>query len=123
MIIFATKLSQSPNKVLTKAGFNDLIHEMIKINQDRSLLKQLRKEITRHMLALSEKYASECCMSSLVVYSSLFHSINDDSSESGYSSDQVFSLTDDTADSDWQLSEKNVLVQDLDIQLQTLPLS
>jgi hypothetical protein len=74
------------------------------------------------MLALSEKYASECCMNSLVVYPSLFHSINDDSSESGYSSDQGFSSTNDTADSDWQLSEKNVLVQDLDIQFQTLPL-
>jgi hypothetical protein len=53
------------------------------------------------MLALSEKYASECCMNSLVVYPSLFHLINDNSSESGYSSDQVFSSMDDTADSDW----------------------
>ncbi len=77
----------------------------IKNNQDWSLLKQLQKEITRLMLALSEKYASECCMSSSVVYPSLFHSINDDSSESDYFSDQVFSSTDDTADSDWQLSE------------------
>ncbi len=59
---------------------------------------------------------------SLVVYLSLFHSINDNSSESGYSSDQVFSSTYNTADSDWQLSEKNVLVQDLDIQFQMLPL-
>ncbi len=58
------------------------------------------------MLALSEKDASECCMNSLVVYPSLFFSTNDNSSESGYSSDQVFSSTDDTADSDWQLSEK-----------------
>jgi hypothetical protein len=73
---------------------------MIKNNQDQSLLKQLRKEITRLMLALSEKYASECCMNSLIVYPSLFHSTNDDSSESGYSSDQVFSSTDGTADSD-----------------------
>jgi hypothetical protein len=61
-------------------------------------------------------------MDSLVVYPSLFHSINDDSSESGYSNNQVFSSTDDTADSDWQLTEKNVLVQDLVIQFQTLPL-
>ncbi len=122
MILYVAKLSQSPNKVLTKAGFNNLIHEMIKNIQDWSLLKQLRKVITRLMLALSEKYASECCMNSLVVYPSLFHSINDNSSESGYSSDHVFSSTDDTADSDWQLSEKNVLVQDLVIQFQTLPL-
>jgi hypothetical protein len=55
VILYAAKLSQSPNKVLTKAGFNNLIHEMIKNNQDWSLLKQLRKEITRLMLALSEK--------------------------------------------------------------------
>ena len=122
MILYQAKLSQYPNKVLTKTDFNDLIHEMIKNNQDHSLLKQLQKKITRLMLALSEKYASECCMNSLVVYPSLFHSINDNSSESGYSSDQAFSSTDDTADSDWQLSEKNVLVQDLDIQCQTLPL-
>ncbi len=61
-------------------------------------------------------------MDSLVVYPSLFHSINDNSSESGYSSNQVFSSMDDTADSDWQLSEKNVLVQDQVIQFQTLPL-
>ncbi len=106
MILYVAKLSQSPDKVLTKAGFNDLIHEMIKNNQDWSLLKQLRKEITRLMLVLSQKYASECCMNSMVVYPSLFHSINDNSSESGYSSDQVFSSTDDTADSDWQLGEK-----------------
>jgi hypothetical protein len=61
-------------------------------------------------------------MNSLVVYPSLFRSINDNSSEFGYSSDEVFSSTDDTADSDWQHSEKNVLVQDLDIQFQMLPL-
>jgi hypothetical protein len=37
VILYAAKLSQSPNKVLTKAGFKDLIHEMIKNNQDWSL--------------------------------------------------------------------------------------
>jgi hypothetical protein len=122
VILHAAKLFQYPNNKLTKAGFNDLIHEIIKNNEDWSLLKQLRQEMTRLMLALSEKYASECCMNSLVVYPSLFHSINVYSSESGYSSDQVFSSKDDTADSEWQLSKKNVLVQDLDIQFQTLPL-
>jgi hypothetical protein len=80
---------------------------MIKNNQDQSLSKQLRKEITRLLLALSEKYSSECCMDSLIIYPSLFHSINEESCESGYSSNRVFSWTDDTADSDWQLSEKN----------------
>jgi hypothetical protein len=67
VVLYAAKLAQSPKKVLTKSGFNYLIHEMIKNNQDWSRLKQLQKEITRLMLALSEKYASECCMNSLVV--------------------------------------------------------
>jgi hypothetical protein len=66
VILYAAKLSQSPNKLLTKAGFNNLIHEMIKNNEDQSFLKQLQKEITRLMLALSEKYASECCMNSFL---------------------------------------------------------
>jgi hypothetical protein len=55
VVLHAAKLAQSPKKVLTKSGFDDLIHEMIKNNQDWSLIKQLRKEITRLMLALSEK--------------------------------------------------------------------
>ncbi len=40
-------------------------------------------------------------MNTLVIYPSLFHSIDEESSESGYSSSQVFSSMDDTADSDW----------------------
>jgi len=42
----------------------------------------------------------------LVVYPSLFHSINDDSSESGYSSNQLSSSSNITADFDWQLRRK-----------------
>jgi hypothetical protein len=55
VILYVAKISQNPNKVLTKAGFNNLIHEMIENNQDWSFLKQLLKEIIRLMLALSEK--------------------------------------------------------------------
>jgi hypothetical protein len=51
---YAAKLSQFPKKILTKSGIDGLIHEMIKNNQDWSLLNQLRKEITSLMLALSE---------------------------------------------------------------------
>ncbi len=123
MVLYAAKLAQFPKKVLTKSGIDGLIHEMIKNNQDWSLLNQLQKEITSLMLALSEKYSSECFNDSLVVYPSLFHSIKDDSSEPGHSSNQVSSSTSDTADSDWQLSKKKVLVQDLVNQSQTLSLN
>jgi hypothetical protein len=58
------------------------------------------------MLALSKKFSSDCSMNTLVIYPSLFHSIIEESSDFGYSSSQVFSLMDDTADSDWQLSKK-----------------
>jgi hypothetical protein len=43
---------------------------------------------------------------SLVDYPSVFHSINDNTSDVGYPSNQASSLTDDTADSDWQQSEE-----------------
>jgi hypothetical protein len=42
----------------------------------------------------------------MVDYPSVFHSINDDSSDVGYSSSQASSSTDDTADSDWQQTEE-----------------
>jgi hypothetical protein len=58
------------------------------------------------MLVLSEKYSSECYIDSLLDYPSEFHSINNDSSYFGYSSNQVSSLTNDTADSDWQQTEE-----------------
>jgi hypothetical protein len=57
------------------------------------------------MLALLEKYSSEDSNDTLVVHPSLFDSIKDDSSESGYSSKQVFSLSNDSSESDWQLSQ------------------
>ena len=78
---------------------------MIKANEDSSYLKQLQKDITSLMLVLSEKYSSECFIDSLIDYPSAFHSINDDSSDFGYSSNQASSSTNDTADYDWQHSE------------------
>jgi hypothetical protein len=53
-----------------------------------------------------EKYSSEHFIDSLVDYPSVFHSINNNTSNFGYSSNQASSLTDDTADSDWQQSEE-----------------
>jgi hypothetical protein len=119
VVLCAAKLAQSSTSVLTKSGFDDLINDMIKNNQDQWLLKQLRNEITRFMLALSKKFSSDCSMNTLVNYPSLFHSINEESSESGYSSSQVFSSMDDTVDSDWQLSKKNVFLQYMVLQNQT----
>jgi hypothetical protein len=79
---------------------------MIKTNEDRLCLMQLQKDITSLMLVLSEKYSSECFIDSLVEYPSVFHSINDDSSDFGYSSNQASSLTNGTADFDWQQTEE-----------------
>ena len=55
---------------------------------------------------LLEKYSSESFIDSLVDYPSVFHSISDDSSDFGYSSNQASSLTKDTSDSDWQQTEE-----------------
>jgi hypothetical protein len=64
------------------------------------------KRLTSLMVVLSEKYSSECFIDSLVDYPSVFHSISDDSSDFGYSSNQASSLTKDTSDSDWQQTEE-----------------
>jgi hypothetical protein len=75
-MLYAAKLVQSAEDVLTKTGLCKLLHEMIKNNEDRSCLKQLRKDITSLMLVLLEKYTSEHFIDSLVDYPSvLFHSI------------------------------------------------
>jgi hypothetical protein len=104
VVLNAANLAQLSPRVLTKSGIENLIHEMIQKNQDRSLLNHLRNEITSLILALSQKKSSWCFDDALVIYPSLFHSINDNSSKSGYSSNQLSSST--TADSDWQLREK-----------------
>jgi hypothetical protein len=43
VILYAAKLVQSAEDVLTKTGICKLLHEMIKTNEDRSCLKQLQK--------------------------------------------------------------------------------
>ncbi len=106
VILYAAKLVHSAEDALTKTGICKLLHEMIKPNEDRLRLKQLRKDITSCMLVLSEKYSSECFIDSLVDYPSVFHSINDYSSDFSHSSKQASSSTDDTADSDWQQTEE-----------------
>jgi hypothetical protein len=107
VILYVAKLVQECHKkVLTKSDIENLIHDMIIQNQDRSLVNELRKEITRLVLTLSQKYSAECFNDSLAVYPSLFNSINDDSSDSSITSGQLTSSTFDTAYSDWQLSRK-----------------
>jgi hypothetical protein len=68
VILYAAKLVQSAEDVLTKIGICKLLHEMIKTNEDRSCLKQLQKDIINLMLVLSENYSSECFFDSLVDY-------------------------------------------------------
>ncbi len=58
------------------------------------------------MPVLLEKYSSGCFIDSLVDYPCVFHSINDNTSDFGYSSNQASSSTNDTVDSDWQQSEE-----------------
>ena len=106
VILYAAKLVQSAEDVLTKTGLGKLLHDMIKTNEDRSCLKQLRKDITSLMLVLLEKYSFECFVDSLVDYPSVFHSINNGSSDFGHSSNQASSSTKDTSDSDWQQTEE-----------------
>ncbi len=73
MLIYAAKLVRSPEKVLTNSGINILIHDMIQTNQDQSLLKQMRNEITSLMSTLLEKYSSvDSIKDTVVVYPSLF---------------------------------------------------
>ena len=84
MVIYAAELARLPEKVLTNSGIDNLIYDMIQTNHDESLLKQMQNEITSLMLALSEKYSSDDIKDTLVVHPSLFDSIKDDTSESGY---------------------------------------
>jgi hypothetical protein len=45
VVFNAANLAQLSPRVLTKSGIENLIHEMIQKNQDRSLLNHLRYEI------------------------------------------------------------------------------
>ncbi len=106
VILYAAKLVQSAEDIVTKTGTCKLLHKIIKTNEDMSCLKQLRKDTTCLMLVLSEKYSFECFIDSLVDYPSVFHSINNGSSDFGHSSNQASSSTKDTSDSDWQQTEE-----------------
>jgi hypothetical protein len=105
MVIYAAELARFPEKVLSNSGIDNLIHDMIQKNHDPSLVKQMRNEITSLMQALSEKYSSDDIKDTLVVHPSPFDSIKDNSSESGYSSKHVSSSSNDSSDSDWQVSQ------------------
>jgi hypothetical protein len=70
------------------------------------MFKAATKRYNKSHAFLLEKYSSECFIDSLVDYPSVFHSINEDTSDFGCSSNQASSLTHDTADSDWQQSEE-----------------
>ncbi len=52
VILYAAKLVQSAEDVVTKTGICKLLHEMFKTNEDRSCLKQLQKDITSLTLVL-----------------------------------------------------------------------
>jgi hypothetical protein len=54
------------------------------------------------MHELSRKYSSVCVHDSQIIYPSIFHSSQDDSSECGDSSKQVLVSTDDSATSIWR---------------------
>ncbi len=86
VILYAAKLVQSAQDILTKTGLVKLLHDMIKTNENRSCLKQLQKDLTSLMLVSLEKYSSKCFIDSLVDYPSVFHSTNNDTSDFGYSS-------------------------------------
>jgi hypothetical protein len=66
----------------------------------------MRHEITSLMLALSEKFSAVHSVETMLVYPSLFDSIEVDSSNSGYSSKHEMSTTNDTCDSAWTLKRK-----------------
>ena len=106
VLVYAANLAQSPGPELTKKGIDILIHNMIQANRDQSLTRKMRNEITSLMLALSEKYSRLHSAETILVYPSLFDSIEDDSSNSGYSSKHEMSMTNDTSDSAWTLEQK-----------------
>ncbi len=83
VILYAAKIVQSAEYVLTKTDLCNLLHKMMESNEDRSSFKRLQNEITSLMLVLSEKYSSECLLDLLVDYGSIFNSICNDSSEFG----------------------------------------
>jgi hypothetical protein len=103
VILYAAKLPGLTNNGVTELSLNNLVLDLGRKNQDGSLLKQMRAEITHLMHELSRKYSSVCVHDSQIIYPSIFHSSQDDSSECGDSSKQVSVSTDDSATSIWRL--------------------
>ena len=100
LLIYAANLAQSPVQELTYSGINIMIHNMIQANQNQSLIRKMRNEITSFMFALSEKYSTLHSAETILVYPSLFDSIQDDSSK------HELSTTNNTFDSNWTLKQK-----------------
>ncbi len=100
-------LVESDAKDLSMNTFGNLLNKTIRCNDGGSSLQQLRVEITKFLLVLSDKDSSvHMCDSSAVHYPSAFHSASDDASEFANSTSQASSHTDDTVDSIWHPSEK-----------------
>ncbi len=77
----------------------------------------MQAEITHLMHELSRKYSSVCVHDSQIIYPSIFHSSQDDSSECGDSSKQVLVSTDDSATSIWRL-RRNKLTRNNPVSVQ-----
>jgi hypothetical protein len=88
-ILYAAKLAELTDMGVTESSLNNLVLDLGRNNQDGSLLKQMQAEITHLMHELSRKYSSVCVHDSQIIYPSIFHSSQDDSSECGDSSKQV----------------------------------
>ncbi len=113
VILYAAKLAGLTDKGVTESSLNNLVLDLGQNNQDGSLLKQMRAEITHLMHELSRKYSSVSVHDSQIIYLSIFHSSQDDSSECGDSSKQVLVLTDDSATSIWQPRQNKLTLNNL----------
>ena len=101
VILYAAKLAGLTDEGVTESSLNNLVLNLGQNNQDGSLLKQMQAEITHLMHELSWKYSLVCVHHSQIIYPSIFHSSQDDSSECGDSSKQVLVSTDVSATSIW----------------------
>ena len=109
MILYAAKLAELSYQGVSESSLNNLVLDLGRNNQDGSLLKQMQAEITHLMHELSRKYSLVCVHDSQIIYPSIFHSSQDDSSECGDSSKQVSVSTDDSATSIWRPNQNSNL--------------
>jgi hypothetical protein len=70
------------------------------------MFEAVTKRYNKSHACFIKKILLRVFIDSLVDYPSVFHSINNDSSNLGYSTNQAPSSTNDTADSEWQQSEE-----------------